>query len=109
MEITQRHAEMCSGLGDSHRILILYALAEREHNVSELVMRLGLSQPTVSRHLKILRECGVVSATRQGKAVYYLPADGRIVEAMDLLRAVLTDQIKSQGSIASRAKLRPPI
>ncbi len=109
MEITQRHAEMCSALGDSHRLLILYALAERKHNVSELVMRLGLSQPAVSRHLKILRECGAVSATREGKAVYYAPADARIVEAMDLLRAVLTDQSRSQGQIASRAKRRPAI
>ncbi len=109
MEISQRHAEMCSALGDVHRILILYALAERKHNVSELVARLGLSQPTVSRHLKILRECGVVSSTRQGKAVYYLPADVRIVEAMDLLRAVLTDQSRSQGRIASQAKQRPSI
>ncbi len=109
MEISRRHAEMCSALGDIHRILILYALAERKHNVSELVLRLGLSQPSVSRHLKILRECGAVSATRQGKAVYYLPADARIVEAMDLLRAVLTDRIKSEVSIANRAEVRPPI
>ncbi len=109
MEITQRHAEMCSGLGDFHRILILYALAEKSHNVSELVVRLGLSQPTVSRHLKILRECGAVSAERHGKAVYYRPADPRIIEAMDLLRAVLTDQIRNQGNLASQAKHRPAI
>ncbi len=109
MEVTRRHAAMCRGLGDIHRILILYALTEHEHNVSELVTRLGLSQPAVSRHLKILRECGVVSATRQGKAVYYVPADARIVEAMDLLRAVVTDQSRSQGRIASRAKQRPSI
>jgi len=109
MEITQRHAELCSGLGDFHRILILYALAEKAHNVSELVIRLGLSQPTVSRHLKVLRECGAVSAERHGKAVYYQPADARIIEALDLLRAVLTEQISSQGKLASQAKHRPVI
>ncbi len=109
MEITERHAALCSGLGDFHRILILYALAERQHNVSELAIRLGLSQPTVSRHLKVLRESGAVSARRDGKAVYYMPADPRIIEALDLLRAVLTEQIASQGSIASKATHRPSI
>jgi DNA-binding transcriptional ArsR family regulator len=109
MEITQRHAELCSGLGDFHRILILYALANGELNVSELVNRIGLTQPTISHHLKILRACGVVSARRQGKAVYYMPADPRIIQAMDMLRAVLTDQIRSQGNSASLAQQRPSI
>ena len=107
MQITQRHAELCSGLGDFHRILILYALAERPHNVSELAARLGSSQPTISRQLKTLRECGAVSAERQGKAVYYRPADGRIISAMDTLRAVVTDQIRTQVTIVSVASNRP--
>lgn len=109
MEITQLHAEMCSGLGDFNRILILYALAEKPHNVTELAARLALPQPTVSRHLKVLRECGVVSARREGKAVYYMPADPRILQAMDLLRAVLTEQIKSRGDRAGKATYRPSI
>jgi DNA-binding transcriptional ArsR family regulator len=109
MEITQRHAEMCSGLGDYQRIRMLYALAERSHNVSELAVRLGLTQPTVSRHLKILRECGVVSAERHGKSVHYTTADSRIVEAMDLLRAVLTDQMRNQGKLADTATERPAV
>ena len=107
MEITQRSADICSGLGDYHRILILYALAERPHSVNELVMRLGLLQPTVSRHLKILRECNVVTAERRGKCVYYTLLDARILEALDLLRAVLTDQMKTQGKVADVAAERP--
>ena len=107
MQITHQHAELCSGIGDFHRILILYALAEKEQNVGELVVRIGLSQPAVSRHLKILRDCGAVVSNRKGKAVYYTPADLRIVEALDLLRAILTDQIRRQGLTVSSARHRP--
>lgn len=107
MEITQRHAALCSSLADSHRILMLYALSEHPYNVSELALKLGISQPTVSRHLKILRECGAVSSKRQGKSVYYLPADPRILQALDLLRAVLTDQMILQGEAAHLAAQRP--
>jgi ArsR family transcriptional regulator len=109
MEITQRHAEMCDALADRCRLLILYALAEKPHNVSELALRLGLIQPTVSRHLRILRESSVVSAQRRGKAVYYAPADPRIIQAMDLLRSVLTDKLRDQGEQASQAAARPMI
>lgn len=93
MQITQRQAEMCAALADYHRILILYTLAEKSYNVSQLAAHLQISQPTVSRHLRILRDCGIVSAERQGKSVFYMPADHRILEAMNLLRAVFADQI----------------
>lgn len=109
MELTQRQADVCNGLADYHRILILYALAERPHNVSELASRLGLTQPAVSRHLKILRECSVVAGVRQGKAVYYAASDPRILQILDLVRAVLTDRMKTEGQIASAATVRPAI
>ena len=53
-EINQLHAEICAGLADPKRILILYALHEKPRNVNELVELLDLSQPMVSRHLKVL-------------------------------------------------------
>jgi DNA-binding transcriptional ArsR family regulator len=109
MEITQRQAELCSGLGDFHRLLMLYAIAERPHPVGELASRLNLPQPTVSRHLKILRDCGIVNADRQGKMVYYTLVDPRIMQSLDLLRAVLTDQMRHQGQAASTAAERPTV
>jgi ArsR family transcriptional regulator len=109
MEISQRQADVCDALSDRNRLLLLYAMAEKPCSVSELVARIGLSQPTVSRHLRIMRESGVVSAERHGKLIYYCPTDRRIVEAMDLLRTVLTDQMGRQGDAARSATLRPPV
>lgn len=109
MEITQHQADLCSRLADYRRILILYALSEKPHNVGELADRLHLAQPVISRQLKILREASIVQATRRGKAVYYAPVDARVMQALDLLRAVQTDHLKTEGSIASRATERPVI
>jgi ArsR family transcriptional regulator len=107
MEISRRHAEMCSALADKHRLLLLYAMADEPRSVSELVSRVGLSQPAVSRHLRIMRESGLVSTERHGKCIYYFPVDGRIIQAMDLLRAILTEQMQRQGNAASSATQRP--
>jgi len=58
----------------------------------------------VSRHLKVLRERGMVNAERLGPAVRYSLADARLIEALDLLRAVLASQLRSQAALAATAE-----
>jgi len=99
-EVNQLHAEICAGLADPKRILILYALHEKPRNVTELVELLDLSQPMVSRHLKVLRERGMVTTSRIGPSVEYTLADERLIQALDLLRAVLASKLKSQAALA---------
>jgi ArsR family transcriptional regulator len=103
-EVHQLHSRMCEGLADPTRILILYALAEAPRNVGELAETLHAPQPTVSRHLKVLRERGMVSGERLGPAVRYSLADSRLIEALDLLRAVLASQLRSQAALAATAE-----
>jgi ArsR family transcriptional regulator len=98
-EITVLHANICSALADPRRILILYALNEKPSNVSDLAQELGISQPTASRHLNLLRERGLVSAQREGQSVVHTLTDRRIIKALDLLRAVLADKLKSQAAL----------
>jgi ArsR family transcriptional regulator len=91
---------MCQGLADPTRILILYFLADGPRYVTELAEMLNASQPTASRHLKILRERGLVTATREGNSVYYALRDRRIVQALDLLRAVMADTLAERAGLA---------
>jgi len=98
-EITQLHAELCSALAESTRLFILYALAEQQCNVSEITQKLELPQPTISRHLKVLRDAGLVHAKRQGMSIHYELADKRVIEALDLLRGVLRDRIQRSADL----------
>lgn len=98
-EVTQLHADICSALADPSRILLLYALVEQPRTVNELTHDVNISQSATSRHLKILRERGLVNANRMGQSIEYSLSDPRIIEALDLLRAVLRD------SLARRANL----
>lgn len=99
-EINLLHSRLCAALADPKRILLLYALGERPMNVSELCESLDLPQPTTSRHLRMLRERGLVSTQREGNMVIYTLADHRVIRALDTLRAVLADQLASQARIA---------
>ena len=98
-EVTELHADLCSALADTKRILILYALAEQRLNVSDLANQIGISQPAASRHLKVLRDRGLVRASRQGASVVYRVTDQRLIEALDLLRSVLRDRINYRAQL----------
>ncbi|MEJ2708899.1 MAG: metalloregulator ArsR/SmtB family transcription factor [Anaerolineales bacterium] len=98
-EVTQLHADICSALADPRRILLLYALAEHPYTVSDLAEEIGISQPSTSRHLKILRERGLVRAVRQGTSVEYNLTDRRLIQALDLLRDVLRDRLTYRASL----------
>jgi DNA-binding transcriptional ArsR family regulator len=98
-EISQLEANLCVALADPTRILILYALNEGPRSVTELTNELGTTQPTTSRHLKMLRERGLVTATRQGVTIIYEISDRRLIEALDLLRSVLRSNINQKASL----------
>ena len=98
-EVIQLHAEICGGLADPSRIMILYALSQNPRNVTELSSELNMPQPLVSRHLKILRERGMVTSERRGTTITYTLGDRRLIEALDLLRAVMRDGLSRRAEL----------
>jgi len=98
-EIIQLEADFCAALSDPTRIFILYALNEQPLNVTEITNELGIPQPTTSRHLKVLRERGLVYTERQGTVITYHLADERIIQALDLLRSVMRDRMTQRAGL----------
>jgi DNA-binding transcriptional ArsR family regulator len=66
-----RPARLFSALGDETRIKIVKLLSEGEQNVDDLTRLLGVSQPTISHHLRVLRESGLVQSEKRGRSIYY--------------------------------------
>ena len=104
-EIQLLHAQICQALADPTRILLLYQLAEGRKSVGELASALGLNQPSVSRHLKVLRERGMANTERLGATVMYSLADRRVIEALDLMRALLADNLAQKSALAESLRL----
>jgi|GEM_PF-1113269 len=99
LEIGLLHEKVCIALGDTTRIMMLYLLAEKPMCVNEISEALNIPQPTASRHLKVLRERDLVNTERQGTNVEYSLADGRIIQALNLMRDLLTERIHAQAAI----------
>ncbi len=98
-EVTQLHAEICGGLADPNRIMILYALSQSARNVTELCNELEMPQPLISRHLKVLRERGMVTTERRGTVIVYSLGDTRLVKALDLLREAMHDILAKRAEL----------
>lgn len=98
-EVNQLHAEICAGLADPNRIMILYTLSQSPRNVTELCNELNMPQPLASRHLKVLRERGMVTPRRMGTIIEYALADDRLIQALDLLRAVMRDGLTKRAEL----------
>ena len=103
-EISRLEADFCFALSDPTRLLILYTLADQPHNVTELSEELDVIQPTTSRHLKILRDRGLVISERQGTTITYQLADQRLIQALDLLRTVMRDRLAYRAGLMDEAK-----
>jgi ArsR family transcriptional regulator len=103
-EISELEADFCFALSDPTRLLMIYALSEGPRNVTELAGDLGVAQPTASRHLKILRDRGLVFTVRQGTTVTYHLADPRLIQALDLLRTVMRERLAHRAGLMNEAE-----
>ena len=64
-------ADAFNAVAEPRRRQILDVLAGGEHAVNDLVEQLGLSQPQVSKHLRVLRQVGLVEAREDGRQRFY--------------------------------------
>ena len=64
-------ALICKALGDANRLEIVRLLARGELCACRLLERFDITQPTLSHHMRVLGECGLVSSRREGKWRHY--------------------------------------
>ena len=102
--IYEMHAEMCRIFTHAARLKIIDLLGRGEMSVSALTKSVGINRPTVSQHLAVLRDRGVVRTRRKGTTIYYRIADDRIITACLTMRTVLLDRMKATGDIASAVR-----
>jgi DNA-binding transcriptional ArsR family regulator len=100
-ELDELVAGMCKGLNDPKRLLLLYALSDGSHTVSELCEILDAPQSNTSQHLAVLRTAGMVDTERQGNSVVYSLRHPKIIEAIDQLRQIMSDEIGRRQRVIS--------
>jgi len=88
----EMQAQFCQSLGNTIRLQIIDILQEGPKPVNEIATIVGAPQPTVSRHLSILRSSGLLAPERRGTEVYYEITNPKVVEVCEMMRSILAER-----------------
>ena len=79
--------EFCKALADDTRQQILEMLMDGEKCVSDIVDAFTVSQPTISHHLNVLRQFGLLTSRKEGKQVFYAVNHDNVIKCCGRLIA----------------------
>lgn len=79
--------DFCKAMADETRQKILEMLLDGEKCVTEIVAAFRISQPTISHHLNILKQFGLVTSRKEGKQVFYAINRENVVRCCGMLVA----------------------
>ncbi len=97
------HAQMCKMLSHPKRLEIINLLRDGEMNVTELSLKLHMTPANLSQHLALMRQRNILIARKDGNSVYYRLANTRFLEAFDILREILVEQIRRDANLVGNA------
>jgi len=101
--------KVMKALSDPSRVKIVKALQIKPMCVCEIHTALGLAQPTVSKHLKILEDAGLVACKRSGLWVNYYLGDGTASPYAAALLGSLKHWLRNDPEISRMANMLPAI
>ncbi|MEO6258797.1 MAG: metalloregulator ArsR/SmtB family transcription factor [Thermoanaerobaculia bacterium] len=97
-------------MGEPFRLRLLQALDRGEKSISALAEELEASQPSVSKHIKILHDSGLIARRQEGNTVYCSIADTTVFELCDVVCSSLRQRIAQQNqSLSPRRSARPTV
>ena len=105
-EVFEMQSRLCQGMSHAARVELVHILGNGPQRVSGLASATGLSQSSLSRHLAILRNLGLVNVHREGQENVYQLTNPKIVAICDLMRQVLSEQIDHQVEVAKTSMKR---
>ena len=96
-DLLQLKVDLLRALAQSTRLRILEALGSVERCVREICQAIQEGQPTVSRHLALLRRGGILRARKEGLRVQYRIADEEVIHILGEVQEVLERQLRRRS------------
>ena len=93
------HAEMCKVFSHPKRLELINILRDKEMSAGEIGEILNLSPANLSQHLAMMRERHILVSRKEGNTVNYRITNSRLLEAFDLLREILFEQIRQDAAL----------
>lgn len=96
-----RATRLCRVFGDADQVRIVSAVLEQEMKIATLAETIGMTESTVSHHLRVLRQMRLLKARREGRKVYYSIEDPHIIAVFEQgIRYVEEERIATERFMA---------
>ena len=105
LDIFDMQAQLCQSLSNAVRLKIIHTLKNAPKSVNDISAELGVSQPTISRHLAVLRTAGLLTARRKAQEVFYEITNPKVVEVCEMMRHILTEREAQQLDLLHRIQI----
>jgi DNA-binding transcriptional ArsR family regulator len=92
-------ADLLRSLGHPSRLAILEYLKDREASVGEMVSKLGIEQSSLSKHLSILKNAGILTSRQEKVTVYYTVHDKDIFVVLRTISGMLIKKFREGESV----------
>ncbi len=102
----EARASIIKAMAHPSRLFIIEELKDQDRNVSELTEMIGSDTSTVSKHLSILKNSGLVTDERKGTSIYYHLRCPCILDFIGCIEEVLETKANDQLNVLSSCKLR---
>ncbi len=98
-QLYEARAKVAKAVAHPSRLIILDALADKEMCVCDLTDLVGADQSTVSKHLAVLKNAGIVADRKEGVMIYYRLKVGCLKGFWHCIEGVLKQNLKEQQAI----------
>ena len=100
----EARAKIIKAMAHPSRLFILEELNKKEHCVGELTEMIGSDASTVSKHLSVLKNAGLVSDEKRGNSIYYTLRCTCILDFIGCVEEVLSTNAKEHANILKSCK-----
>ena len=100
--IYQLHAQVCKALAHGIRIEIIDLLQDKEMGFGEIFEKTGISKSSLSQHLSVMVENGIINQRKEGLNSYYRLSSDKVSKACQLMREVLIEKLEKSTEILKK-------
>jgi ArsR family transcriptional regulator len=93
---TESRAQILKAMAHASRLFIVEKLSEKSRCVGELTEMIGADTSTVSKHLSVLKNAGIISDRKEGTTVYYSLEAPCLLKFLGCVEAVMEQNVKKQ-------------
>ena len=107
LSLLRKRLDICKAIANANRLQILEYLRDGEKCVCDIIPAVDMEQSTVSQHLSVLKNAGILNSRKEGQHVLYKVRNNKVFGVMDAVDALLIVELEEAGELLKDMQIEP--